>query len=292
MNKYDDIKRFMDKTKLEKLDYKELNEKSTGESITGSMNQWTLIKQVSASEDPAGPLDNGRTTQPTPQSISADEFSLAASQPVSEPSFTQSPVNQPQQPLPQAAAAQPVQQNQATPMSSEVPPPAAGFGLLDALRETLPPVPPQPAPVQAAQPGKHQPVHTAPTFHAQSVIPDNGGSLLDSLRKVMPESAARPAPVQPAPVHTPAPVQQAAPVRSQSVQPAAPAHQPAPVHKPAPASAYTTSTAPATPASPPSADANQRFKQMFKQRAPQPASAYLHRDTPLQPLLEMIASCR
>ena len=27
MNKYDDIKRFMDKTKLEKLDYKELNEK-------------------------------------------------------------------------------------------------------------------------------------------------------------------------------------------------------------------------------------------------------------------------
>ena len=62
MNKYDDIKRFMDKTKLEKLDYKELNEKSTGESITGSMNQWTLIKQVSASEEPAGPLDNGRTT--------------------------------------------------------------------------------------------------------------------------------------------------------------------------------------------------------------------------------------
>lgn len=55
MNKYDDIKRFMDKTKLEKLDYKELNEKSTGESITGSMNQWTLIKQVSASEEPAGP---------------------------------------------------------------------------------------------------------------------------------------------------------------------------------------------------------------------------------------------
>ncbi len=279
MNKYDDIKRFMDKTKLEKLDYKELNEKSTGESITGSMNQWTLIKQVSASENPAGPLDNGRTTQPTPQSISADEFSLAASQPMSEPSFTQPPVNQPQQPLPQAAAAQPVQQNQAAPLSSEVPPPVAGFGLLDALRETLPPVPPKPAPVQAAQPGKHQPVHTAPTFHAQSVIPDNGGSLLDSLRKVMPEAPVRPAHVQPAPV------QQAAPVRSQPVQPAAPAYQPAP------ASPYTTSTAPVAPASPASADANQRFKQMFKQRAPQPVSAYLHRDTPLQPLLEMIASC-
>lgn len=285
MNKYDDIKRFMDKTKLEKLDYKELNEKSTGESITGSMNQWTLIKQVSASEDPVGPLDNGRTTQPTPQSISADEFSLSASHPVNDIPFTQNPVNQ-QQPLPQVPVAQPVEQPQSAPMSSEVPAPAAGFGLLDALRETLPPVPPQPAPVQASQPGKHQPVHTAPTFHAQSVIPDSGSGLLDSLRKVMPEAPVQPATAQPAPV------QQAAQVRSQPVQPAAPAYQPAPAHKPAPASPYATSTAPVSHASPASADANQRFKQMFKQRAPQPAGAYLHRDTPLQPLLEMIASCR
>ncbi|MFU2315202.1 hypothetical protein [Rahnella sp. PCH160] len=285
MNKYDDIKRFMDKTKLEQLDYKELNEKSTGESITGSMNQWTLIKQVSASEDPVGPLDNGRSTQPTPQSISADEFSLSASQPVNELPTTHAPLNQ--QPVPQAPAAQPVAHTQATPISSEVPPPAAGFGLLEALRETLPPAPPQPAPVPAAQPGKHQPVHAAPTLHAQSVVPDTGSGLLDSLRKVMPE-----APVPPAPVQAPAPVQQAAPPRSQPVQPAVPVYQPAPVHQPAPVSPYTTSTTPVTHAAPASADANQRFKQMFKQRAPQPAGAYLHRDTPLQPLLEMIASCR
>ncbi|MFO6298224.1 hypothetical protein [Rahnella selenatireducens] len=279
MNKYDDIKRFMDKTKLEQLDYKELNEKSTGESITGSMNQWTLIKQVSASEEPAGPLDNGRTTQPTPQSISADEFSLSASHPVNEIPFTPNPMNQ-QQPLPQTPVVQPVEQPQAAPMSSEVSAPAAGFGLLDALRETLPPVAPQPAPVQATQPGKHQPVHTAPTFHAQSVIPDNGGSLLDSLRKVMPEAPVQPAPAQPASV------------RSQPAQPAAPAYQSVPAHKPAPHSPPATSTAPVSHTSPASADANQRFKQMFKQRAPQPAGAYLHRDTPLQPLLEMIASCR
>lgn len=82
------------------------------------------------------------------------------------------------------------------------------------------------------------------------------------------------------PVQTPAPVAQPAPVRA-----APPVQQPAPVRSPLPAS-------PAHVASPASADANQRFKQMFKQRAPQPASAYLHRDTPLQPLLEMIASCR
>lgn len=242
MNKYDDIKRFMDKTKLENLDYKELNEKSTGESITGSMNQWTLIKQVSASEEPAGPLDNGRTTQPTPQSISADEFSLSASQSVMH--------------------------TPATPMSSEVTPPPAGFGLLDALRETLPSAPVQPAPV-SVQPAQHQPVHTAPTLHAQSVIPDSGSGLLDSLRKAMPEAPSKPAP---APVQTPQPEQ----------HPAAPVYHQPPVQNPAPV----------VPASPASAEVNQRFKQMFKQRAPQPASAYLHRDTPLQPLLEMIASCR
>ncbi len=262
MNKYDDIKRFMDKTKLEKLDYKELNEKSTGESITGSMNQWTLIKQVSASEEPAGPLDNGRTTQPTPQAISADEFSLSAAQAASVHHAAPQPETQP------------ATHAQSTPMSSEVAPPAAGFGLLDALRETLPPAP------VASQPAQHQPVHTAPTLHAQSVIPDSGSGLLDSLRKAMPEAppvqTPAPAPVQAQPV----PVAQPAPVRA-----APPVQQPAPVRSPLPAS-------PAHVASPASADANQRFKQMFKQRAPQPASAYLHRDTPLQPLLEMIASCR
>lgn len=274
MNKYDDIKRFMDKTKLEKLDYKELNEKSTGESITGSMNQWTLIKQVSASsEKPTGPLDNGRSTQPTPQSISADEFSLASARPAPE-NLTQ-PVLTPQPAAPQAPYVQPVTHAQAEPMSSEVPPPAAGFGLLDALRETLPPAP---APVQPAQ---HQTVHTAPTLHAQSVIPDNGSGLLDSLRQAMPE-----APQQP--VAAPVPAQPAPAARAPD-----PAPRPAPIYTSAPVRApQPASPAPVMPVTPASADANQRFKQMFKQRAPQPASAYLHRDTPLQPLLEMIASCR
>ena len=259
MNKYDDIKRFMDKAKLENLDYKELNEKSTGESITGSMNQWTLIKQVSASEEPAGPLDNGRTTQPTPQSISADEFLLSDAQPVAghqEPHFS---------------AAGPVPPRQATPMSSQVPPPPAGFGLLDALRETLPPAPAQPVPL-SVPPAQHPSVHAAPTLHAQSVVPDSGSGLLDSLRKAMPEVPSKPAS---APLHTPQPVQYAA----------------APVYYPPPGQNPTPVRSPES-ASPASADANQRFKQMFKQRAPQPASAYLHRDTPLQPLLEMIASCR
>ena len=262
MNKYDDIKRFMDKTNLKQLDYKELNDKSTGESITGSMNQWTLIKQVSASQTPGGPLDNGRSTQPTPQSISADEFSPQSAQEALHAQHLQ----------PQTDSAAP---EHAGPMSSEVHPPAAGFGLLDALRETLPPVPEHPAPAPAQAPHS-PPVHSTPALHAQSVIPDNGSGLLDSLRKAMPQAPRQP----------PAPPASAAPAPA----PAAPVYQPAPVIRSTP----LQSPAPAhvVPASAASADTDQRFKQMFKQRAPQPAGAYLHRDTPLQPLLEMIASCR
>lgn len=264
MNKYDDIKRFMDKTNLKELDYKELNDKSTGESITGSMNQWTLIKQVSASQTPNGPLDNGRSTQPTPQSISADEFSPEAAArddlALQSSSFLHD-------------SAPHIQD---VPMSSEVQPPAEGFGLLDALRETLQPAAAQPAPAPV-QPSYSQPVHSAPTLHAQSVIPDSGTGLLDSLRKAMPETSARQhVQAQSAPVRQPVP---AAPVVQAPVHTAPPAIPSAPVHRPA-------------PVVPASADTDQRFKQMFKQRAPQPASAYLHRDTPLQPLLEMIASCR
>ncbi|QLK63031.1 cellulose biosynthesis protein BcsO [Enterobacteriaceae bacterium Kacie_13] len=257
MNKYDDIKRFMDKTNLKELDYKELNDKSTGESITGSMNQWTLIKQVSASQTPGGPLDSGRSTQPTPQSISADEFS---------PSSAQEALHHAQhsQSFIDASHARD------EPRSSEVSPPAAGFGLLDALRETLPPTPADPTPAPALKP-QSLPVHSTPSLHAQSVVPDSGSGLLDSLRKAMPET------VRQSPVAPPAAAQPATPVST------APVHQPAPVSRSAPVH---------TPAPVASADTEQRFKQMFKQRVPQPASAYLHRDTPLQPLLEMIASCR
>ncbi len=256
MNKYDDIKRFMDKTNLKELDYKELNDKSTGESITGSMNQWTLIQQVSASQTPGGPLDNGRSTQPTPQSISADEFSPSSAQEVLHA--------QQSQPLNKSTL-----HEHAAPLSSEVSPPVAGFGLLDALRETLPPASAHPAqaPVQAPH---SQPVHSTPSLHAQSVVPDSGSGLLDSLRKVMPETPLQPLAPPAAPVYT------------------APVSQPAQAPRSAPAPARHEPVAVA------SADTDQRFnfKQMFKQRAPQPAGAYLHRDTPLQPLLEMIASCR
>lgn len=261
MNKYDDIKRFMDKTNLKQLDYKELNDKSTGESITGSMNQWTLIKQVSASQTPGGPLDNGRSTQPTPQSISAEEFSLSAAQAA----------------LPDEHSPRPEETVPYMPMSSEVHPPAAGFGLLDALRETLPPTPLQPAPAPVQTPPS-QPVHSVPTLHAPSVVPDSGMGLLESLRKAMPETPRQPLPVQAAPVHQPAPAHIAP---QDPGDRAVPHDGSAPLHSSAPARVV-----------PASADTDQRFKQMFKQRAPQPASACLHRDTPLQPLLEMIASCR
>lgn len=69
MNKYDDIKQFKDKIDMQDINYKEISECETRKS--GSA--WALIKQMSAEEN-SSPLENGRTTQPTPQLISASEF--------------------------------------------------------------------------------------------------------------------------------------------------------------------------------------------------------------------------
>lgn len=69
MNKYDDIKQFKDKIDMQDINYQEISECETRKS--GSA--WALIKQMSAEEN-SSPLENGRTTQPTPQLISASEF--------------------------------------------------------------------------------------------------------------------------------------------------------------------------------------------------------------------------
>ena len=233
MNKYDDIKRFIEKSNMQGIDYKEITDSATTKPISGSMNQWTLIKQVAISEEKAGPLESGRTTQPTPQAISDDEFTVPASL---------------------ATAATPASQP-VVPVSSAII--SSGFGLLDSLRETLPPqesasvtAAPKVEPV-AAPPASH---HVAsPTLFAQSVTPDSGSGLLDSVRQALPAQAVA-KPLQPAYV---------APVQSVRTAPAA-----------------TIAPAP------------ERYKQMFKQKAPQVTAASLPRDTPLQPLLEMIASCR
>ncbi len=247
MNKYDDIKRFIEKSKTEHIDYKEINETSTGNGMTGSMNQWPLIKQVSASDDVLGTLDNGRTTQPTPQAISAEEFQRST--PVTHEVINATGAARftapatPSQPLP------------ATTFSSAITP-AVG-GLMEALRESLPVAAARPQPVSQT----HVP-HSTAILHAQPVTPDNTGSLLDSVKQVLP--------VQPAtPVFQPAYTAPATPVAAPFRPAAAPA-----------------ALIPATPVP------GEQFRQMFKQKAPPLAGAFLHRDTPLQPLLEMIASCR
>lgn len=253
MNKYDDIKRFIEKSKTEDIDYKEINEKSTGNGMTGSMNQWALIKQVSASEETPGALDNGRTTQPTPQAISVEEFQRSA---VLAHDLQKMPVT--------THAATPLPATPVNALSSAIAP--ASGGLMDALRESLPLTSQAPvsSPVPAAQASAP---HSTAILHAQSVTPDSSGSLLDSVKHALPDQPIAPASV-PAPAYT-APV--VAPVR------------------PAPASTWTQPAEAAVPAAPASGGP---FRQMFKQKAPPSAGAFLHRDTPLQPLLEMIASCR
>ncbi|WP_145500638.1 cellulose biosynthesis protein BcsO [Yersinia bercovieri] len=69
MNKYDDIKQFKDKIDMQDINYKEISE---GEAKK-SGSTWALIKQMSSQESNSL-LENGRTTQPTPQPISAAEF--------------------------------------------------------------------------------------------------------------------------------------------------------------------------------------------------------------------------
>ncbi|MFA3781224.1 cellulose biosynthesis protein BcsO [Yersinia sp. 1652 StPb PI] len=69
MNKYDDIKQFKDKIDMHDIDYKEISEKE----VQADAFSWPLIKQL-ASQDNDSFLENGRTTQPTPQLVSATEF--------------------------------------------------------------------------------------------------------------------------------------------------------------------------------------------------------------------------
>lgn len=174
--------------------------------MTGSMNKWALIKQVSASEEAPGILENGRTTQSTPQAISAAEFQRST-------------------PAPYDLLNTPVSAHSAIPQAS----------------------------VQ----------HSTAMLHAQSVTPDSVGSLLDAVKNALPAQRSTPA-AQPA----------TASASVRSVMAATSTHP-----------AVTNAHAAATPA--PSG----QFRQMFKQKAPPSAAAFLHRDTPLQPLLEIIASC-
>ena len=199
MNNYDDIKRFIEKSKTEDLDYKEINEKTMSNGITSSMNKWTLIKQISSSDEPQNTLDNGRSTQPTPQPVTQEEFKNSASAlPKTEMPFQ----------IPARAA-------DAKPVSSEI--------------------------------------------VSSSIVPAEM-NILDTLRAALPEPDAAPRATQQA---TPAP--QAASPFAANPPPAAPVqHQ----------------------------ETTRQFRQMFKQKTPQPEENTLPRDTPLQPLLEMIASCR
>lgn len=195
MNNYDDIKRFIEKSKTEDLDYKEINEKSMGNGITSSMNKWTLIKQISSGDEPQGALDNGRTTQPTPQPVNQEEFKNVA--------------------------------------------PAAHKTEISS-----------PTPARAAEAK-----NVSNDIVSSSITPVDM-NILDTLRAALPDAEAVTRP-------TPSP-QAVSPFATR--QPATAAVQ----HK----------------------EAGNPFRQMFKQKAPQFEENTLPRDTPLQPLLEMIASCR
>ncbi|RLM09575.1 hypothetical protein BIY27_15470 [Gibbsiella quercinecans] len=237
MNKYDDIKRFIEKTKVEGIDYKEINERVVEEDLATSMKKWSLIKQISAiEEDSDPPFGKGMTTQSVPQPVSAEEFANAARQARKQAETAAAAPH-----VPKATSAPAIDS-----FSSEVPPPVPGSRLMDSLHAVLPP---QSAPPVALE-------DENPVLQAASITPGHQQNLLDSLNQFLPPGQ----------------------------QDVAPAAAPSLLEK-APLTAPVAAT-------PPPAAADSGFRQMFKQKAPQQAAALLPRDTPLQPLLEMIALCR
>jgi len=71
MNKYDDIKRFKEKTHMEGIDYKEIADNGQ----EGAQQNWAILRQLSATADAPGALGNSqRTVQPAPMPVSDREF--------------------------------------------------------------------------------------------------------------------------------------------------------------------------------------------------------------------------
>jgi hypothetical protein len=226
MNTYDDIQRFLEKSKMKDIDYKEINENPLPTEVSASKNQWAVIRQVSQANS---------TTASTPliqQGVSTDEFANSS---LGENNLRDQISNVP-------ATRQ---------ISTQAPQPSSNFSLLDALQESFSaPVAPesQAEPVVMPSQASKLPGQTDP-------LANRGTNLIDALNDAMPT-----------------------PITEKTT--ARPPAQPLPDPR---ASRVSVAPRSATP---------ERYKQMFKQKAPQSASQFLHRDTPLQPLLEMIALCR
>ncbi|QCR34668.1 cellulose biosynthesis protein BcsO [Nissabacter sp. SGAir0207] len=128
MNNYDDIKRFIEKTNLEGIDYKELS----GQEKENPAQNWAILRQLS--DTPAAPGGSQRTTQPPPVAAPAQEFAtsgllaaLASQQPVA--------VAPPATPVPPPAAA-PAAPEPATPAA-----PAAEPAYTQLFRQKRAPAP-------------------------------------------------------------------------------------------------------------------------------------------------------
>ncbi|NDL64627.1 cellulose biosynthesis protein BcsO [Acerihabitans arboris] len=182
MNNYDDIKRFKEKLNMESIDYKEIAESNP--NITS--HNWAIIKQVATADEPFHPLEQGRSTQPTPAPISEKEFSAT---PLGQQARTQQPravghINQnisaryrPQATVQGDSFASPLMSavSQALPATSPAMPSAepageapAGAALLNAIQREFaaPPkavTPPRPqAPQPAATPLFEAATHVRP----------------------------------------------------------------------------------------------------------------------------------
>ncbi len=253
MNNYDDIKRFKEKLNMETIDYKEIAESNPN----NASQSWAIIKQVATADEPFHPLDQGRSTQPTPSPISAREFTASPlghpepAQPFSNGARDTGALNAPSRPLTSA----PVQDE------------SFASPLMSALSKALPPVP------QSARPG-------GSAAHILGEAP-GGAAFLNALENQFTRQPA--AVTEPARTASPA-----------SLFDAVGHNQPAatPVQSPVRARPTVLFHAAAPAEAPARAADNMRFNKLFNRKSQSQTDTLPARDMPLSLLLENIALCR
>lgn len=142
MNHYDDLQRFKDKTRTQKLAFKDLS----GQSSVAERGDWAIINQLSPSavEEKKSLGSGGSVAHIIPQPVSSTAFDFHAP-----------PAGAPQPAAPQVAASP----------EADVPKPPA---VTPAISPRLPPEAEPAAPVRASRPAPAEAVNYARLFAAKN----------------------------------------------------------------------------------------------------------------------------
>lgn len=74
MNHYDDLQRFKDKTRNQKLDFKDLS----AQNLANDQGSWTIINQLSPATETSTLAMGGHVSVPVPHAVEPDLFAISA----------------------------------------------------------------------------------------------------------------------------------------------------------------------------------------------------------------------